>query len=493
MASEATYAKLEYSPKQFRPEDNTSVTFKLLYSEDYTMAGARGTLHIDGSLWDATSAEATQVLDTAIAGQHIAQWSVLSSDLANAYDPGSPSSVTSRVKAYVEIWRYNNGNIETIGRSNSIYVDLLLMWDGDSYFCAENGTSPVTSYSTTTSKCTIGIYYLPRADWGNEDDTSVQSYRIKLYDSNHKLIRDTGELYDWDANVYQRIIYTFYDLKDNTIYYVKYKLTLNGGYVINRGTPDNHDAYIPISVNYSDDPPVSNNFKLVSAPEGVKLSLDLTGVSHTKVLFTRTVDNSGEYLNIGTTVSRDTIITETDKYAIPTYHYTYKAVVYNGNSVVTTYYSRIQYISNCIKISDLFGNYTAIGNITKHPISRNDRGVTLETMDSEFPFHICNGKANYDSGSVDGIFSDVDEDCTIITDEQYLADKANILRAWLNNARAKLLTYYTGEAWIVSVNGVQTTDPDNNDVYHTTFNWTQIGNADRLTEYIRTGLVNNDD
>ena len=109
-------------------------------------------------------------------------------------------------------------------------------------------------------------------------------------------------------------------------------------------------------------------------------------------------------------------------------------------------------------------------------------------MDSKFPYHILNGEPDYDSGTVDGFFAELDE-CTVNTDNGALS---KILRSWLNNGKAKLLTYYTGEAWIVAVNGVSTTDPENNDVYNTSFNWTQIGDATKMSEYVRLGLIHNE-
>ncbi len=106
-------------------------------------------------------------------------------------------------------------------------------------------------------------------------------------------------------------------------------------------------------------------------------------------------------------------------------------------------------------------------------------------MDNKYPYYLINGSADYDSGQVEGIFSTIDN-CEMNMDNK---EYSNILRAWLNNGKAKLLTYYTGEAWIVAVSGIQTTDPENTDVYSTTFNWMQIAEADDIKNYAKIGLV----
>ncbi len=287
-------------------------------------------------------------------------------------------------------------------------------------------------------------------------------------------------MYDWDTNVYGNKPYTIYNLKDDHTYYVKGRITLNGGYSFN-------SDYVELNVNYADTPSGSDEFTLTPYLGTVKIKLDLTGITHTKVVFSRTRQNENDYLEIATVENPNDIVTSTDKFPIPKYAYTYKAVVINGSIIVDTYYQNILFTDSCVTISDIFSSYSAVGRITKHPINRNDRGSILETMDSKYPYHILNGEPDYDSGSVDGMFADLD-DCVVDTDNSALSD---ILRAWLNNGQAKLLTYYTGEAWIVSVNGVSTTDPENNDVYNTTFNWTQIGDATRVSEYVRLGLVTN--
>lgn len=492
MASLATYAKLSIyrgtgsniqSSSQFRPEDD--ITVQMQYSKDLVFC--YGTLHINGARWDSTSDAATQILDTSYGGTHMAIWEIPGGTLADSPSSEQPTFMGGKITAYVEIWQNGEEGKQVVFTSNTVMVDMLVMWQQDLYFAIPGTTTPVSSYSTNKSSCTVALGYIPRNDFGISGDNDLQSYRFYLYDSGYNLVDDSGEQYSWNSQAYGSSSYTFYNLKDNTTYYLRARAVLNGGYVLSRPADG---TYIPITVHYSAIPVLSDHLVLQSIPSGVKCTLDTT-VSYTRFIVSRTVYNESDYLEVGSGYGVGSSVT--DRYAIPNTHYIYRVVLYNGSLIVATYYNEITYTSNAIKISDILGCYTALGDITKHPISRNDRGSNLEAMDSTYPYHVINGAPNYDSGSVDGIFSDVGDDCRVILDNDYLAAKADILRAWLNNGHAKLLTYYTGEAWIVSVSGIQTTDPDNNDVYHTTFNWTQIGDAHRIEELVRLGVVINNE
>lgn len=487
MASLNDYAKLTYHKTndtitQFRPED--SVTFEMKYSEGLNTYGMYATLIIYGyeqRFYDVdppliyNGYKETHPLGSGIAGQLIAVYTIPGNTLGKSPDNyGNEFYYTGKMQAKVEIGTELDEDgyvINPVFTSNIVLVDMMVADNADIRWLR-------TPYNTSTSKIMVSMEFGHAITYGVSGNSNVQSYRLWLYDRNKNLLRDTGELYDWDSNVYGNGNYVYYDLKDGFTYYVKGRVTLVGGYVFN------YD-YEPIHVDYDTPPSPSANFTIEQQIGKVTLSLDLTGITYTKVIFTRTVQYEGEYLEIQNTIDDGNIVTAEDRYPIAGKKYEYVATVFNGELIVGTYYNYLDYTSNCIAISDIFACYTAIGKITKHPISRNDRGQIVETMDSKMPYHIMNGKADYDSGTVDALFSEVEE-CQVVTDN---GDVANAMRAWLNNGRAKLLTYYNGEAWIVSTSAVQTTDPENNDVYNTTFKWTQIGDANRISEYVRLGLV----
>lgn len=480
MASLATYAKL-IPPAQFMP--NQEVTFRLHHSED--LVGKYATLVIDGytETYEGTTYDGTKIthqLGMAIGGQWMTDYIVPEDTLGITYpDAGSMSiGFSGKMQARVEIGDELDGDgyvINPVFTSNVTLVDMIV--------CRSEGLWFVyTPYQAIGSTFRIYLNCDHIINYGASGNEDVQSYRIFLYDSNYNLIRDSEEQYDWDSNVYGNMPYTLYDLEDNKTYYVKGKVTLNGGYSFTTG-------YTPITVDYQDIPSGSDEFTLTNNLGTVIMSLDLVGVSHTKVVYSRTVQDEADYLEIVKVENPGEIVTAVDKYPIPNKPYTYKAVVYNGSLIVGTYYKNMTYTNSYVTISDIFGSFSAVGEITKHPINRNDRGSILETMDSKFPYHILVGEADYDSGQVDGLFTTIDDECNIETDN---AAYATFLRSWLNNGKAKLLTYYTGEAWIVTVTGVSTTDPENNDVYNTSFNWTAIGDANIMSEYVRLGLIHNE-
>lgn len=486
MASLNTFAKL-IAPQQFKPEE--TVTFRLEYSQD--LVDTYATLVIDGYIdsWVGSA----EVPAYSYTGTKITHYVVTSLgwDWDTGYEeyivPGgtlgkTPSQAESalslggKCKARVEFRMTQDLESAPIFTSNEVYVNMLIMWDND--FVFHN-----TPYNIDSSSFSPSLKFIARDSLGEYTANQINSYRYFLYDDEYNLVKDSGELYDWNNYIYWTDdgSYTFTGLKDNTTYYLRAKVTLNGGYTMYRG-------YEPIVVQYAEPPVSSDNFQAENVYNGVKLMLDLTGIAHDKVVISRTVANDNKYLEIRSTPNPNDIITLTDHYTIPGTRYLYRAIVFNGELIVGTYYCYDDYKNNYVVISDVYGSYVAVGNITKHPISRNNRGQEYVTMDKKYPYYLINGSADYDSGQVDGIFS------TIVNCEMNMDNKeySNILRAWLNNGKAKLLTYYTGEAWIVAVSGIQTTDPENTDVYQTIFNWMQIGEADDIKHYAQMGLVMTD-
>ena len=475
-ASLNTYAKLT-PPQMFVPEEE--VRFRLQYSSDLVflyatlvIEGYREADYPDGGR-DFTGTKITKRIMYGIAGQGYDEFIVPGGTLGFTPEEEGLITLTGKMTAKVIFGNeLENGHVaDPVFTSNETYVNMLVMWDFDFKFLS-------TPYSASGSVFTIDTMYNARNSIGEYSATDAQSYRYFLYDENYRLVHDSGELYQWDSVIYGNNRYTFRKLRDGKTYYVRAKLTLNGGYTLYRG-------YEPITVSYEDIPQPTDKVTLENVTGGIKITADLSDTEHTKVTVSRSVLNTAEFLELASVDSTADSFVFTDSYAVPETSYIYKISVYNGDTAADELSGIVKCVSGAVTISDIEGSYSAVGNITKHPINRNDRGSVLEAMDAKFPYHIINGSPDYDSGTVDGLFAPVEE-CEIVTDN---ADYADALRAWLNNGRAKLLTYYTGEAWIVAVSGVSTTDPDNCDVYNTSFNWTQIGDADDLSDYSRLGLV----
>ena len=476
MASANTYAKL-IPPPMFTPD--TEVTFRLEYSQDLTLLYA--TLVVDGYEEanypsmnpDYTGTKVTQQLSVSMAGQGYTEFTIPANTLG--YIPQENDTVlhTGKMKAKVLFGESTQGGHVTspVFQSNETYVNMFVYTDRDFKFIA-------TPYVANSSVFSPDLFYAVNYDYGASGATDVKSYRYFLYDNNYKLISDSGELYDWNTGTTSNAKYKLTNLVDGQTYYIKGRIITNGGYVL-------MTDYQQITVDYADEPVASEEITLSNVTNGVQITANLTGITHTDVIISRSVRDEDEYLELAKITDAGNSITYVDSYAIPTKQYIYRAVALNGNTVTGTYYNYITRTSNNIVIADIWGSYTAVADMVKHPISRNDRGAYVEPMDSHYPYFIVNGSPDYDSGSITATFSSVDN-CEIVQDN---IEYSEMLRAWLNNGRAKLLTYYTGEAWIVAVTGVQTQDPNNNDVYATTFNWTQIGDANNLDDYVKNGLV----
>lgn len=477
MASANTYAKL-IPPPMFMPDE--AVTFRLEYSQDLTLLYA--TLVIDGyeeanypsMVPDYTGTKVTQQLAVSIAGQGYTEFVLAANTLGFVPDENTPNVLhTGRMKAKVLFGESTQGGHVTnpVFQSNETYVNMFLFADGDFKFIG-------TPYVADSSVFSADIYYLVNYDYGASGATDIKSYRYFLYDNNYKLITDSGELYDWNSGSTSNHKYKFRNLIDGKTYYVKARLTTNGGYILNTD-------YEAITVQYADEPVVSSRVVPTNVIGGVHLDIDLSGIQHTAIVIYRSIRDEDEYLELTRLADIRSSITYLDTYAIPERRYIYKVTVLNNDIIVGTYYNYITSQSNVLTISDIMGSYTAVADMVKHPISRNDRGAYVEPMDSHYPYFIVNGSPDYDSGTVTGLFTTVENCEPVINNLAY----SEMLRAWLNNGRAKLLTYYTGEAWIVTTTGVQTQDPNNDDLYITSFNWTQIGNANEIDDYEKNGLV----
>ena len=485
MATQYTFARLT-APSQFMPEDE--VIFKLEYSED--LVSTEATLVVDGytDYWPGSEQvpaynygnyQQSKYIHTSMGSTWdvgYEEFIVPANSLGIIPPPEQPIGYwTGKAKARVE-FRGRSGDSEIRFVSNSVPVNIIFMWESNLRFCD-------TPYYVSSSVFYPKLEYITHTTVGEYDSLNINSYRFFLYDDQYNQIDDSGELYDWNSYIYyQHSSFSFKGLKDDHTYYVRAKVTLNGGYVFWRG-------YESVYVNYSNLPSADERVHLSNAHSGVGISVDLTGLTHDRTVITRSIVGEDIWLEVKDTPNPNSFITVTDHYAVTGKRYMYRVVVYSENSVVETYYNYINYSNNNIVISDAYGSYVAVGSIEKYPISRNDRGQEHVTMDSKYPYYTINGQADYDSGSLNALFAEVDDDCSVKLDNQ---EYSEMLRAWLNNGQAKLLTYYTGESWIVAVSGIQTTDPEHTDTLNTSFNWVQIGDADNIEAYPTYGLAVSD-
>ena len=373
-----------------------------------------------------------------------------------------------------------NGNVDNTGsnpRSNEIVLSMSMYSNADFVF---QYTQQDGSYLASGSTLKVWMHIKWRKSAGKANDDTLKSYKVLLYDSNQNIVFDSGMKKDWLFPTYYVHSYKIKNLKDNTVYYVSAQAIMNSGAIMR----------IPktqVNVHYVELPEKSQRITLNKTTTGINGIVNLSELEYTKVEIRRTTANEGVSLTLKSVDYPPSIYTFVDNYMIPKKTYIYSIVVYNGSSIVTTIQTYIDYTNNYVVIADIFGAYAAIGNITKYPVSRNDRGQEVIVMDGQYPYFLINGDANYENGSVDAVFGEL-EDCELQTDN---AEYSKALREWLNNGYPKFLTYYNGESWIVGVSGVQTTDPNNTDTLNTSFNWVQIGEGEEVDTYAEMGLIEN--
>lgn len=473
----STYARL-IKPKQFKPDE--SVKFRMEFSQDLICCWATlkiygYSLTIDGTEYTGTSV--TEYINVSWLGTGYIEFTVPANTLA--VNPTSDNyGFSGRIKAVVEIGlnKDENGNAISQFKSNEVLVDMLVQLPDD--FKIVN--TPLTASGSTKA---IEIRYVTRTTLGNYGANNINSYQVLLYDSNYNLVSDSGTLYDWENNsiIYKK--YTLKNLADNSNYYVRVKATLEGGYTLSTD-------YTPLSVKYDTTPLPSSNLALENdiVRGRVRIGIE-TDVLHDKIIVSRTIKDAADYLEVLSIKSRDNTVVLYDNYALPNCTYTYKVVLLSGDTVADTYYNSITHKFDGVCVADAYGCYNAIAFEKKYPVNKNDRAGIVEPMDSVYPTAIINSPLDYDSGSITATFAYI-EKCE--PDFANNVEYSKTIRHWLNNGRNKLLKYYNGECWLVSVSGVTDDEPKGSDVITTSFNWTQVGDPYDNTAYAELGLILNE-
>lgn len=472
------------NPGQFNPGNTIKLTVRYpnKYRSQYVTIVVSG-YKITYDNVDYTGGKFTAYANESLNGEGIVEVTIPSGSLAPNLSSVDPDNyfILGHATAYAVFGELgDDGHVEeneNSPRSNSIMLNMSMISDADFTF---EYKQPDGSYLANGSSLVIWMHLVERTSAGESNANNLKSYRIFLYDSNEEIIFDSGMKKDWLFPTYHNHSYRIKHLQDNTIYYISAQAVTSGGTTLT----------IPktiVNVDYESLPTVSERITLTPTVNGIKVLADLSDINHTKVIINREAFAEGMSLNIKEIDHIENQFIFTDHYSIPKKTYIYNVVVYNGNNLIGTFSNYITYESNYVVISDAFGSYAAIGDVKKYPISRNDRGSEIEVMDNQYPYYLINGDANFERGTVDGIFGEL-EDCQLQTDNAIYSKQ---LRAWLNNGQPKLLCYYNGESWIVAVSGVQTTDPNDTDTLNTSFNWVQLGEGEDTSLYTEMGLLRN--
>ncbi len=109
--------------------------------------------------------------------------------------------------------------------------------------------------------------------------------------------------------------------------------------------------------------------------------------------------------------------------------------------------------------------------------TRNITGNYNVPLNDRYPVFFHSGLMNFDSGSVDGAFYDLDEACQMVEDVGYFYKKG--LMDFLTDGNPKVLKHSDGRIWLIQVVPSPTDSAQNTyKIRNITFNWIQTGEHD---------------
>ena len=159
------------------------------------------------------------------------------------------------------------------------------------------------------------------------------------------------------------------------------------------------------------------------------------------------------------------------------------------NGIENTYVSKeIKSEFNGLYICDKDNIYGTLYNLDVLDSTRNINASALSLLNNRYANVSSNGIANYDSGTTTGVFIKFNQDDNTIDISGGIKYR-NKLKDWLANRKPKILKFYDGRIWLISVTG-NITDTTNsvNDLRKITFDWVEIGDTENVETLYNCGL-----
>ena len=123
--------------------------------------------------------------------------------------------------------------------------------------------------------------------------------------------------------------------------------------------------------------------------------------------------------------------------------------------------------------------------------TRNIPGNYNVPLNSRYAVFFHSGKMNFDSGSMDGKFYDIDDHCQLTEDPGYQFKKG--LMDFLTNGEPKVLKHSDGRIWLIQVVPSPKDSADTTYKYRNiTFEWIQVGEHDNNEDMYYSNLNNVD-
>lgn len=151
------------------------------------------------------------------------------------------------------------------------------------------------------------------------------------------------------------------------------------------------------------------------------------------------------------------------------------------NGIENTYVSKeVKSYFDGLFICDKDNIYGTLYNLDVMDPTRNIKSSTKALLNKQYATTVSNGRSNYDSGTASGAFIKFNQDTNEIDISGGIKYR-NSIKNWLSNNKPKILKFYDGRTWLISVteNITDTTDSNNN-IRKISFDWVEIGDPNSV-------------
>ena len=182
-----------------------------------------------------------------------------------------------------------------------------------------------------------------------------------------------------------------------------------------------------------------------------------------------------------------------DRSVIPNNDYYYMIIpVLYGNELASILTDDTVFCStDGISVSDGYKTYYTNLEPKINGITQNMGSTVISTINGKYPYAFKKGSSNYISGSASGLFVPGTEDGNYIFDNTVWKYR-NEFREWLCDGGAKIIKYYDGRTFLVSItDSVTDDDSEHPDKNITSFSFTEIGDVTSTSDLIESGILQN--
>lgn len=178
-----------------------------------------------------------------------------------------------------------------------------------------------------------------------------------------------------------------------------------------------------------------------------------------------------------------------DKYTRANTDYEYKVSSYlNGvenTSIITNVYSNF----DGYYITDKDCLYGTIYNIDGCDTTRNITTQTLELLNSKYMHVVSNSSADYDSGTVSGLFIQYDIPTDVLYKQAGLQFRQDV-KDRLANKKPLILKIHDGRIWMIRVTGgITDSNAGHIDLRTISFEWVEVGDINDMKDLYGYGFI----